>query len=134
MYVDDFKLAGKAENLEAGWKAITDAGVRLDPPTKFDHYLGCGQALTSLTVSEAEARLNNISCNIPSNNTTPEKIRAIRYDMKGFFNQVVEKYCELSGVDRDILKKASTPSIDDRQIKPEEFETRGAWQARLRRY
>ena len=44
VYVDDFKLAGKKENLAAGWKIITDAGIKLDQPTKFDHYLGCGQA------------------------------------------------------------------------------------------
>ena len=39
VYVDDFKLAGKKENLSAGWKAITSAGIKLDEASKLDHYL-----------------------------------------------------------------------------------------------
>ncbi len=43
VYADDFEIARKAENSKRAWKVITDAGIDLDEPTKFDHYLGCGQ-------------------------------------------------------------------------------------------
>ena len=39
VYVDDFKLVGKTENLKAGWKLITDRGLGLDPPTPLGDYL-----------------------------------------------------------------------------------------------
>ena len=45
--------------------------------------------------------------------------------MRGFFSQTVDRYCELSGIDRSIPKAVTIPSIDDHQLKPEEFETRG---------
>eukprot|EP00959_Pyramimonas_sp_CCMP1952_P121577 2542275-Pyramimonas_sp.AAC.1 len=43
VYVDDFKLAGPAINLQAGWDHIRKSGTDLDPPTPYSQYLGCGQ-------------------------------------------------------------------------------------------
>jgi len=43
VYVDDFKLVGLASSMKAGWKAITDQGLELDPPDPLGDYLGCGQ-------------------------------------------------------------------------------------------
>ena len=55
----------------------------------------------------------------------PDPIRAIQYDTRGFFNQVVDRYYEFPGVDRSTLKTISTQSIDDNQVRLDEFETRG---------
>ena len=47
MYVDDFKLAGPASELQAGWDLIRSAsevaptGIDMDPPTAIGRYLGC---------------------------------------------------------------------------------------------
>ena len=38
IYVDDFKMAGRAENLAKGWASITNAGIRIDPPTPLGHF------------------------------------------------------------------------------------------------
>ena len=35
VYVNDFKLAGKKENLKTGWTLMEQAGLELDPPTPF---------------------------------------------------------------------------------------------------
>ena len=43
VYVDDFKLAGLAENRKLGWKLLLDQQLKLDPPTPLGKYLGCGQ-------------------------------------------------------------------------------------------
>ena len=41
VYVDDFKLVVKQENLKEGWRLITGSGLDLDPPTPLGDYLGC---------------------------------------------------------------------------------------------
>ena len=41
VYVDDFKLAGPAKNLEKGWGMLR-SNLDLDPPTPLGTYLGCG--------------------------------------------------------------------------------------------
>lgn len=45
VYVDDFKLAGKKENIVPMWKALQDTGIELDPPVSLhgDVYLGRAQ-------------------------------------------------------------------------------------------
>ena len=43
VYVDDFKLVGKEENLKEGWKLMINSGLQLDPPEPLGDYLGCGQ-------------------------------------------------------------------------------------------
>ena len=44
VYVDDFKMAGRADNLEGLWKDISTQ-IDLDPPSPMNHqvYLGCNQ-------------------------------------------------------------------------------------------
>ena len=41
IYVDDFKLAGKKENLPEAWRRIVDGGIVLDEPAGLNHFLGC---------------------------------------------------------------------------------------------
>ena len=40
VYVDEFKLAGKSENLQLAWARIAE-GIQMDPPTKMGLFLGC---------------------------------------------------------------------------------------------
>ena len=53
-------------------------------------------------------------------------MRSIAYDMRGFFQQVVEKYLQFFGKKETDLKSVQTPSIDDHKIPPEDFESKGA--------
>ena len=53
-------------------------------------------------------------------------MRSIAYDMRGFFQQVVDKYVQFSCKKETDLKSVQTPSIDDHQIPPEDFESKGA--------
>ena len=45
--------------------------------------------------------------------------------MIGFLVQCIEKYLELAKLAKDKLKPVATPSIDDHQISPEDFEEKG---------
>ena len=44
-YVDDYKMAGKAENIPKMWKTLISDGTDLEPPVPLHSnvYLGCGQ-------------------------------------------------------------------------------------------
>ena len=39
VYVDDFKMAGPAKNMEKGWKTISDV-IDMDPPVPFGRCFG----------------------------------------------------------------------------------------------
>ena len=60
VYVDDFKTAGKKENLPKAWQLMDKAGLKLDAPQPFGDYLGCGQAPITLTKDQAKERLQHI--------------------------------------------------------------------------
>ena len=60
VYVDDFKLAGKTQNLPIAWKRMTDAGLILDPPEPLGRYLGCGQKRISPSQEEVNRRMEHI--------------------------------------------------------------------------
>lgn len=45
VYVYDFKLVGKSENPNAGWQAMRDSGLRLDPPTLSENTLGADSSM-----------------------------------------------------------------------------------------
>ena len=59
VYVDDFKLVGRAENLETGWKLMESSGLVLDPPDPLGDYLGCGQFPIKIDPQEALRRLQH---------------------------------------------------------------------------
>ena len=96
VYVDDFKLVGKEQNSTKGWELITGTGLVLDPPTPLGDYLGCGQFTIHISASEAQRRLEHVKP-LLEGSLPPEKlgkplqpVRAIRYNMVGFFRQCVE--------------------------------------------
>jgi len=130
VYVDDFKLVGKAENLKQGWDLITNSGLVLDPPTPLGDYLGCGQFPVHIPPAEAQRRLDQVRPLLQdvegqSEVKTGKPVQAIRYNMFGFFRQCVEVYCELANVKPESLRKVATPGMDDHQLKPEDFEVEG---------
>ena len=130
VYVDDFKLVGKAENLETGWKIIKQSGLVMDPPDPLGDYLGCGQFPIEVSPAEAQERLKFALPLLEgtidlSTVATMQPVRAIRYNMFGFFKQCVELYLSLAKVPESSLRRYSTPSIDEHQLKPEDMEKEG---------
>ena len=124
--MDDFELVGRAENLETGWKLMESSGLVLDPPDPLGDYLGCGQFPIKLDAKEALRRLEHAHPLLEgtvslSALTVGKPVRAIRYNMFGFFQQCVDVYLELAKVPVESLKKVVTPSIDDHMLKPEDF-------------
>ena len=101
--VDDFKLVGKTENLKAGWGLVMGSGLGLDPPTPLGDYMGCGQFPIHVSATEAQRRLEQVMPPLQQVDgikevNTGKPVRAICYNMFGFFRQVAEVYCELAGV------------------------------------
>ncbi len=133
VYVDDFKMTGKKDNMSKAWELMDKAGLKLDAPQPFGDYLGCGQAPITLTKEQGKDRLQHIDpirigsggFGEPDGSAEKKKnhpIRAIRYDMTGFLVQCIDKYLELAKLAKDKLKPVATPSIDHHQISPEDFE------------
>ena len=119
VYVDDFKLAGRKASLGNAWQLMRDKGPKLDPPEPFKEYLGCGQHSITLTPEEVQKRLEHIhpiraDPDLPTANLDASKrsagipLRAIAYDMRGFFQQVVEKYFQFSGKKETDFKSIQT--------------------------
>jgi len=130
VYVDDFKLVGKQASLKEGWKLIVDSGLVLDPPTPLGDYLGCGQFPVHVSPTEAQRRLEYVRPLLEDIDDlkevkTGKPVRAIRYNMFGFFRQCVEVYCDLAKVKPETLRKVATPGMDDHLMKPEDFEEPG---------
>ena len=118
VYVGDFKLVGKTETLKAGWTLITCSGSVFGPPTPLGDYLGYGQFPGHVRPSEAQRRLDHVRPLLGDVYAQNEVIiwtpvRAIRYNMFGFFRQCVELFCELANVDRRSRRKVATPGMDD---------------------
>ncbi len=75
---------------------MDEAGLKLDKPQPFGDYLGCGQGPIMLTKDQVKERLQHIDpirigsggYSEPDGSTDHKKnhpIRAIRYDMRGYF-------------------------------------------------
>ena len=56
---------------------------------------------------------------------TGKPVKAIRYNMFGFFRQCVEVYCDLAKIKPESLRNVATPGMDDHLLKPEDFEQPG---------
>ena len=132
VYVDDFKLVGRRENLATGWDLMRKSGLVLDPPTPLGDYLGCGQSPTVFSPESAQTRLEAVKplleetiAEVKASSGPAQSVRAIRYNMYGFFQQCVDLYCELAKVSRNSLRAVATPSLDDHQLKLEDFEVEG---------
>ena len=114
----DFKVVGRTENLETGWKLMEKSGLGLDPPAPLGDYLGCGQFPIHIEPLEAQRRLQHIHPLLEgtidmTTAITGRPVKALRYNMFGFFKLCVELYLDLANVPESVFKKVSTPSIDD---------------------
>ena len=56
VYVDDFKLAGPARNVEKGWKLLA-SDLELDPPQPLSLYLGCIHERSEVRAKSAPIRV-----------------------------------------------------------------------------
>ena len=97
VYVADFKMADKTENIPKACAKIQDSYIKLDKIPPFDHYLGGGQKPTKITHKDAEERLTNIATHRPESRNEHREaaqthdIKSVRYDMSGFFDQCIRR-------------------------------------------
>ena len=109
MYVDDIKLAGKKQNINAMW-SVLNKEVDLGEPTSFlDHvYLGCTQRQCEISKDIGDNYRTMFESRISAEGT--EKRPCC---MEGHAKKCVERYCELANKTTQQLYKVSTPCIDD---------------------
>ena len=116
---------------------MRDKGLKLDPRESFKEYLGCGQHTIPMIPQEVQSRLEHINPirvdpdrpnaqQDVSKSSAGITIRAIAYDMRGFFQHVFEKYLQFSCKNERDLKLIQIPSIVDHQILPEDFDSKGS--------
>ena len=134
VYVDDFKMAGTKKGVAQAWKAIRGPDkLVLDEPQPFGAYLGCEQEVSTMKRSEAYERVQNIfplvngGYHAPEPSEPNQEVKKIRWHMKSFHSQCLERYQELRSKNgaSTKLKEYAFPSIDDHQIPAEEFEEPG---------
>jgi len=121
VYVDDFKMSGPRENVKAGWKLIRQ-GVKTEEPTPAGKYLGCDHIEGVMDVTDFKnplhpdlsQRKKENAATVPpyQGDGTKKRVRALKYDMKDFLAQCVDRYVELTKVDRKKIVKVDTPFID----------------------
>ena len=121
-------MAGKAANMDKMWKRLAK-NMDLEPPVPLDGnvYLGCGQKDFQVTQENVETQQNYMKNTFPQHelgNQLPN-IQGWQYEMKGHAEQCVERYLELTHQKASDLQKVSTPCLDDHQIAPEDFVSKG---------
>ncbi len=133
IYVDDFKMAGKAENIGPMWKKI-GALIDLDPPVPLHGttYLGCTQYETEPRPEDLIwcRKMHHDLIHAVTSNATPlesatglaaltdvdlANCRTYFHETTGHSKLCVDKYCEVAQVERSSLKPADTPCLDDHQ-------------------
>ena len=86
---------------------------------------------TERGVEQVSNSFDSISCTATGEYATAkerlsdkQKLKSIKqweYDMTGHQEKCLERYLELSGLNRSSLKKVLTPCIDDHHLPPEDF-------------
>eukprot|EP00969_Alexandrium_andersonii_P070127 3094527-Alexandrium_andersonii.AAC.1 len=74
VYVDDFKLCGRKENVDRGWELIRPR-LQLDPPAPIGRFLGCEHKLKD--------RMRN-----------GHPVKCVEYDMSEFLESCCDVFCE----------------------------------------
>jgi len=136
VYVDDFKMSGPKQNLSKGWELI-GKHIRLETPSPLGRYLGCHHRAYSTDILKrynpsgsypslpellydkiafpkgAQKKKISPRLNQPSTGQGGwVKANFIKYDMKDFLEQCVEKYQKLSE-NRVTLRRVDTPFLDE---------------------
>ena len=134
VYVDDFKMAGKAEHVSDMWKDLGEHGrgkLILDEPTTLcgNVYLGSEQIEVDndwkMINEKTDLFKKLVGIDDKDKVYYDGKVISWEYSMRGHQDQSVERYCELGKVDRSTLKPVATPCIDDHQLNPSDFEVQG---------
>ena len=102
----------------------------LDPPGPLGDYPGCGQFPIEIAPAETFRRLEPVHqlSGGPADLiavTTAQPVRAIRYNMFGFFQQCIDVYIDLARVSVDTSGNVTTHPIDDDNVKPGDFDQDG---------
>merc|ERR1712015_145038 len=96
VYVDDLKLAGPKIHHEEAWADIGKR-ITMSTPEGPGLYLGCKQIVGVVRCADGT------------------EARTMTYDMSGFFDQCVETYLQLAGLERHQLRRVSTPFLPEEQ-------------------
>lgn len=124
VYVDDFKMSSPKSWTERLWKAL-HSKIRLDPHKKPDRFLGCYLEEFECKIKDLEEILGHRpeywprdsedkTKKLPFAPKDPNKIvRGYVYNLQKCFESAVDKYCALAGITKALLRKVSTPFIDD---------------------
>ncbi len=116
VYVDDFKMAGSASDLDKAWDCISRA-VKIEEPVPFGRYLGCEHILGTTRLTNAEDIIGRSLAGIaPAEGcarTLPVEVRSMTYDVRQFMKACVEEYLRLSERPSSSLSKVSTPFLDE---------------------
>ena len=130
--MDDFKLAGKKQNINPMWKVLNKEADLGEPTSFLDHaFLGCTQRQCEISKEIVDNNRTMFESRISAGAT--EKlpcsenlcISSWPYDMEGHAKKCVERYCGLANKTTQQLYKVSTPSIDDHHFKEEEMKSVG---------
>ena len=142
VYVDDFNMVGRKENLADMWIALRE-DLDLEPETELSHnvYLGCNhredpiqptminendEPVHRLTTHEAEREAQKQGHSNAKNqfrtltSSTMEMIKAWNYDMTGHAKQRVQIWCELTQRQVSELQQVATPALEDHFLPPED--------------
>ena len=131
VYVDDFKMAGPKENLSKAWDLVKSK-INMEEAAPIKRYLGCEHVQFEHTVSGAfDPRMKWTQDEKPKKEApdlmfgkdelllsefkfNPCKIRMIKYDMRSFMEQCLDRYRELCGTKyKASLRHVDTPFLDE---------------------
>ena len=131
VYVDDFKMAGPKENLSKAWDLVKSK-IKMEEAAPIKRYLGCEHVQFEHTVSGVfDPRMKWAQDEKPKKEApdlmfgkdelllsefkfNPCKIRMIKYDMRSFMEQCIDRYRELCGTKyKASLRHVDTPFLDE---------------------
>ena len=119
VYVDDFRMGGKNQNMASMWKQLMKH-VDLEEPTSFlDHVqLGCtrreckpNEIIIDFTKMFGTRISAGASEKLPEWEKPHAETAAWSYDMEGHAQKCVERYCELANKKVEQLHKVSSPLL-----------------------
>ena len=113
VYVDDFRMAGTPEHLDACWKLVSGC-ITIDKPQRALRMLGINTREFTRTTST----INPTSTSI--------EVRLKQWEVKDFMISCIAKYKEVSGIPTTtILPKVGTPFLNESTFTDAGFNTPG---------
>ena len=127
VYVDDFKMSCHKKDTQSLWSPIRQK-IRMEEPKRSDRFLGCYSRRFVAPLSGFKPVLQHKPILWPRKNDKDEKrtspipwaprdperlVVGFEYEMSTYFLDVVQRFCDISGIPRHSLKHAPTPFIDE---------------------